>query len=148
MALHPEIQKKAQKSLDDVLRGERLPNFGDFDCAPYLAATVNEIFRWHPVTPFAVYHVSTQDDVYNGYHIPKGSVVVPNAWGMLRDENLFGPDTHKFNPERFVRPDGTINYELSAVDMAFGYGRRACPGRGECLLANLLLYLITASYCS
>ncbi|KAJ6532992.1 cytochrome P450 [Mycena capillaripes] len=142
MALHPEVQKKAQKSLDDVLRGERLPNFADFERTPYLAAVVNEVFRWHPVTPFAVYHVSTQDDSYNNYHIPKGSIIVPNAWAMLRDENLFGPDTHKFIPERFVRPDGTINYDLSAVDMAFGYGRRACPGR---VIARDTVWIMAAS---
>jgi cytochrome P450 len=132
MALHPEVQKKAQRSLDRILCGERLPDFGDFARAPYVAAVVNEVFRWHPVTPFAVYHVSSQDDSYNSYYIPKGSIIIPNAWAMLRDEILFGPDTHKFIPERFMRPDGTINFDISAVDMAFGYGRRACPGRGWC----------------
>ncbi|KAJ7155326.1 cytochrome P450 [Mycena filopes] len=142
MALHPDIQKKAQKSLDDVLRGERLPDFADFDRVPYLAAVVNEVFRWHPVTPFAVYHLSTQDDLYNGFHIPKGSIIVPNAWAMLRDENLFGPDTDKFNPERFVRPDGTINYDISAVEMAFGYGRRACPGR---VIARDTVFIMAAT---
>ncbi|KAJ7124060.1 cytochrome P450 [Mycena crocata] len=142
MALHPEVQMKAQKSLDKVLRGERLPDFGDFEHTPYLAAVVHEVFRWHPVTPFAVYHVSTQDDTYNGYHIPKGSIIIPNAWAMLQDESLFGPDTHKFIPERFVRPDGTINNDISAVDMAFGYGRRACPGR---VIARDTVWMMAAS---
>ncbi|KAK7046845.1 cytochrome P450 [Favolaschia claudopus] len=142
MALHPEVQKKAQQGLDDVLRGERLPDYGDFDRIPYLAAVVNEVFRWHPITPFAVYHVTTQDDSYNGYHIPKGAIIVPNAWAMLHDESLFGPETGKFNPDRFVREDGTINYELSAVDMAFGYGRRACPGR---VIARDTIWMMAAS---
>ena len=25
-------------------------------------------------------HLLTQDDVYKGYRLPKGSVIVPNAW--------------------------------------------------------------------
>ncbi|KAJ7075369.1 cytochrome P450 [Mycena belliarum] len=142
MALHPEVQKKAQSSLDELLRSERLPDFSDFERLPYLAAVVNEVFRWHPVTPFAVYHVSTQDDFYNDYHIPKGSIIVPNAWAMLHDESLFGPDTEKFVPERFVKPDGTISYDISAVDMVFGYGRRACPGR---VIARDTVWMMAAS---
>lgn len=27
-----------------------------------------------------VAHVSTEDDVYNGYFIPKGAILLPNIW--------------------------------------------------------------------
>ena len=134
MATHPEVQKKAQKDLDAVLGGVRLPEFSDFDKLPYISAIVNEVFRWHAVTPFAVYHVSTADDYYNGYFIPKGSVIVPNAWAILRDENIFGHDADKFNPDRFIKPGAKTVPDLSDVDMAFGFGRRACPGRCEAVL--------------
>lgn len=136
MALHPDVQKKAQKALDEVVGDQCLPDFTDFRRLPYLAAVVNEVFRWHPVTPFAVYHVSTEDDTYNGYDIPKGSIIIPNAWAVLRDESIFGPDTDKFIPERFVKADGSTNPDLSDVDVAFGFGRRACPGRCELLLGS------------
>ncbi|KAF8219463.1 cytochrome P450 [Tricholoma matsutake] len=142
MALHPHIQKKAQKALDDVLGGQRLPDFTDFGRLPYLSAIVNEVFRWHPVTPFAVYHVCTQDDVYDGYVIPKGSIMIPNAWAVLQDENIFGADTDKFIPERFMNPDGKINPDLSDVELAFGFGRRACPGK---FMARDTLWIMAAS---
>lgn len=129
MAIYPEVQKKAQKDLDAVLQGQRLPDFSDFEKLPYLAAMVNEVFRWQAVTPFAVYHVSTADDVYEGYLIPKGSIIVPNAWAILRDETIFGPKTDRFMPERFISAEKTTVCDLSEVDMAFGFGRRACPGR-------------------
>lgn len=130
MALHPDVQRKVQSFLDELLGGHRLPDFSDYSKLPYLAAVVNEVFRWHAVTPFAVYHVSTQDDMYEGYFIPKGSIMVPNAWALLRDENIFGPDPDKFIPERFLRPgnEGKMP-DLSDVEAAFGFGRRACPGR-------------------
>jgi cytochrome P450 len=96
MALHPEVQNKAQRSLDAVLEGSRLPDFNDFAELPYLSAVINEVLRWHPVTPFAIYHVSTEDDTYEGYHIPMGAMMIPNAWAILHDEGIFGPDTHRF----------------------------------------------------
>ncbi|KAJ7075371.1 cytochrome P450 [Mycena belliarum] len=102
MALYPDVQTKAQKSLDAVLDGCRLPDFSDFTQLPYLSAVINEVLRWHPVTPFAIYHVSTEDDTYQGYHIPKGAMMIPNTWAILRDETIFGPDTDKFIPERFA----------------------------------------------
>jgi cytochrome P450 len=58
--------------------------------------------------------------------------MIPNAWAVLRDESIFGPDTDKFVPERFMGDD-SVNPDLSALDMAFGFGRRACPGRCEFL---------------
>lgn len=30
--------------------------------------------------PLAIPHMSTEDDVYAGYFIPKGSIIVPNSW--------------------------------------------------------------------
>ena len=135
MALHPDVQKKAQEALDDVVGGQRLPDFTDFGRLPYLAAVVNEVLRWHPVTPFAVYHVCSHDDTYMGYEIPKGSIVIPNAWAVLRDESIFGPDTDKFIPERFMKAEGEVGPDISDVDVAFGFGRRACPGKCEFYLS-------------
>ncbi|KAJ6533014.1 cytochrome P450 [Mycena capillaripes] len=142
MALYPEVQQKAQNSLDAVLEGSRLPDFNDFADLPYLSAVVNEVLRWHPVTPFAIYHVSTEDDTYMGYHIPKGAMMIPNTWAILHDESIFGPDTHRFIPERFVKADGTVKLDLSELDLAFGFGRRACPGR---LMARDTLWIMAAS---
>lgn len=36
--------------------------------------------RWVPVAPIGVPHRTTEDDVYKGYFIPKGSVVIANQW--------------------------------------------------------------------
>lgn len=34
--------------------------------------------------PAAIPHATTEEDVYNGYHIPKGAIVVPNIWLVLQ----------------------------------------------------------------
>lgn len=36
--------------------------------------------RWHVVGPIGIPHLSTEEDVYLGYRIPKESIVIPNIW--------------------------------------------------------------------
>jgi cytochrome P450 len=78
--LFPDVQKKAQEELDSVIGGNRLPTSADKGTLPYIDAIVKETHRWHPVAPMAIPHSSTQDDIINGYRIPKGSLLLPNNW--------------------------------------------------------------------
>ena len=50
MILFPEVQKKAQAELDDIIGSERLPTLSDRQSLPYLEALVKEIHRWHAVS--------------------------------------------------------------------------------------------------
>ncbi|KDR83250.1 hypothetical protein GALMADRAFT_876216 [Galerina marginata CBS 339.88] len=126
MLYFPEVQKRAQEELDRVLEG-RLPEFSDEEELPYISAVVREVSRWKPVTPNSVPHCATEDDIYRGYFIPKGSIIIPNAWAMLHNEDEY-PDPSIFKPERFMK-DGKINPAVrNPAVMAFGFGRRRCPG--------------------
>lgn len=69
---HPEVQTRAQTEIDLVVGRGRLPDFSDKENLPYVSAICREVMRWRPVTPLAVSHASTKDDVYAGYFIPKG----------------------------------------------------------------------------
>lgn len=80
MALYPEVQKMAQDEIDRVIGPGRLPTAADRDRLPYVNAMVREVFRWHPVVPMGIPHMSTADDIYEGYYIPKGSLIMPNIW--------------------------------------------------------------------
>ncbi|KAL0958545.1 hypothetical protein HGRIS_000685 [Hohenbuehelia grisea] len=127
MLCHPEVQVKAQKELDELLQGVRLPDFEDEDSLPYISAIVQEVIRWQPVTPIAIPHFVEVEDVYKGYRIPANSTVVGNAWAMLHDERMY-PDPFTFNPERWLK-DGKINPDIREPTSVFGFGRRICPGR-------------------
>jgi len=76
--------------------------------------------------PLAIPHASTEDDVYEGYFIPKGSIVTANTWAMSRDPRRY-PDPEVFRPERFLTSEGELNDD--DVRFTFGWGRRVCPGR-------------------
>jgi hypothetical protein len=45
VVLHPEVQAKAQKELDNVLGNGRLPDFCDRKSLPYISAVVKEVLR-------------------------------------------------------------------------------------------------------
>ena len=80
MALHPDVQRKAQAELDAVIGPRRLPDFEDQKSLPYIQAIVKECLRWQNVFTLGLPHRLMQDDEYNGYFIPKGSIVLGNIW--------------------------------------------------------------------
>ena len=92
MALYPEVQKKAQAELDNVIGSQRLPDFSDRSTLPYVNALVKELARWHVVAPTGVPHAAVRDDVYNGFLIPKGSLVIPNLWYVCRSSFQSGEE--------------------------------------------------------
>ena len=96
--LHPEVVRLAQQELDEVLYGERLPDFSDKLQLPYISAIVKEVLRWRPPTPLGASFCNIilcvhwvrpasgsprrlmEDDVYKGQLIPAGATVVENTW--------------------------------------------------------------------
>lgn len=119
--LFPEKVRLVQEELDRVVGSDRLPTWEDASKLPYLHAFIREVQRWRPIFPFGVPHSNLQEDVYNGYRIPKDSIVLANHWAMDSDDQVFeNPDD--FMPERWIE-----NEKLPFV--AFGYGKRVCPGQ-------------------
>jgi cytochrome P450 len=51
MTLYPDVQRKAQAEIDQMVGNSRLPNFSDEGVLPYVQAIVKEALRWHPVAP-------------------------------------------------------------------------------------------------
>ncbi|THG92858.1 hypothetical protein EW145_g8562 [Phellinidium pouzarii] len=139
MTLYPDVQRKAQEEIDRVVGIDRLPSFDDRDNLPYVDAIVKEVLRWHPVAPMGLPHVSMEDDIYNGYFIPKGSLIMPNIWEFTHDPKTFH-DPMSFKPERFLGVDGRAP-EMDPHTLSFGFGRRICPGRE---LADSSVYLSIA----
>ncbi|KIJ96361.1 hypothetical protein K443DRAFT_10697 [Laccaria amethystina LaAM-08-1] len=127
---HPEVQVKGQREIDSVVGRERLPDFNDRPFLPYITAIVKEVLRWNPVAPLGLPHMVTQDDEYNGYFIPAGTLVVGNTWAILHNPETF-PEPTRFNPDRFMDTsiDGQQFSPMDPLSSAFGYGRRICPGR-------------------
>ncbi|KPI36426.1 O-methylsterigmatocystin oxido [Cyphellophora attinorum] len=124
LAIHPDAQRKAQAEIDAVVGTSRLPNASDRSNLPYVEAYFKEIVRWESIGALSVPRAATEEDYYEGYWIPKGSTILTHLNGMLHHDGRH-KDPYTFRPERFLGPDA----EGSPFDLAFGHGRRICPGR-------------------
>ena len=123
MVHNPEVMKKAQEELDRVVGKERLPDFSDKDHLPYVNAMVKELLRCNPPLPISVPAKVTQDDVYRGYFIPAGTIMIQNIWAVLHDPNVY-PDPDAFNPDRFLKNGEIDPLVFNPEDRVFGSGRR------------------------
>ncbi|KAJ7071660.1 cytochrome P450 [Mycena amicta] len=125
MLANPAAQRLAQAEIDSVLASTCLPTYEHMESGelPYVAAVVKEVLRWKNVTPAALPRYTSVEDEYRGYRIPANSIVIGNAWAILHDEKTY-PDPHEFKPERWLRPDGTLDQNLPQPASAFGFGRR------------------------
>ena len=165
MTLFPDIQKRAQAEIDIVVGDGRLPSFEDRERLPFVEAIVKEVLRWRPPVPvseflrvtFRLYysvtfnledfaHCATENNIHNGYFIPKGTSILVNTWfvpfkfspsprhwhstdirptrAILHDPNTY-PNPELFDPSRFVSDSGElVTSTPDPYDACFGYGRR------------------------
>ncbi|KAL6241591.1 hypothetical protein RBB50_011614 [Rhinocladiella similis] len=116
MLLFPEVQKLAQKEIDEVVGPSRMPAWEDRAPSPISGA---------------VPHSVTRDDIYNGQKIPHGATVMMNIWTLNHN---FVDHPRDFDPLR--HPPGATSNEMYAINtdstkrphFTFGAGRRVCPG--------------------
>jgi len=127
MTLFPDAQRRAQEEIDRIVGGDRLPDLSDRSQLPYCVALCKELLRWEPVAPIGFPHALRENDTFEGYFIPAKTIVIPNQWAMLRDP-LEYPDPSAFKPERFLPASGE-RMPRDPSKVAFGFGRRACPGK-------------------
>ena len=62
---------------------------------------------------------------------------------ILHDPRLY-PDPEEFKPERFLNKDGTVRDDPT-LSLAFGVGKRICPGRH---FVDAAIFIVTASILS
>ncbi|KAF9265536.1 cytochrome P450 [Marasmius fiardii PR-910] len=157
---HPEILRKTREELDAVVGDDRLPSFEDENSLPYLVAVIKEVMRCRPAIPLAIPHSPSEDVVYKGYFIPKGSVVIGNVYALHMDPIRF-PQPRSFKPERWFVDSGSQKDkretglklhtpmrwgggpDLDRDHYAFGWGRRFCPGNH---IAEASLFISLSRY--
>lgn len=124
MALNPDVQRKAQEEIDRVVGSHRFPVFGDRSSMPYLEALYREVMRWRPALPLSLPHASAAEDVYNGYYIPKGAIVLGNIWWVsacllllvyLHELGILGP-SHTTNQSIQIQIAFTQSVSLILMD--------------------------------
>ncbi|KAK7443766.1 hypothetical protein VKT23_015550 [Stygiomarasmius scandens] len=139
MAMHQDVQKAAQEEIDRVVGKDKIPTIEDVSRLPYTMAVIKETLRWHPPVPLSLPRCTAEDSIFNGYFIPKNTVVLPNLWAISR--SVIKPD--QFNPERFMNEGPALEDSIpDPFEWVFGLGRRICPGQH--LAKNSLIAMITS----
>ncbi|TMW94416.1 hypothetical protein EJD97_010308 [Solanum chilense] len=122
----PEIMKKVQLELGEVIGKGKQVEESNIPKLPYLQFIVKETLRMHPPTPFLIPRKVVEQDVeLCNYIIPKDSLILVNVWAIGRDPT-FWKDPLVFRPERFQNLEVDVrgqDFEL----IPFGAGRRICP---------------------
>jgi cytochrome P450 len=139
MLMHPDVQRKVQQEIDDVIGKDRLPSMDDRSRMPYTDATIQESMRVGSLVKINPPHSCLEDATFKSYTFPKGTTIYANIWAIHHDETLF-PDPHSFRPERFVNAEGKFVKHEAVIP--FAIGKRSCPGEA---LARMEVFLYFTS---
>ncbi|KAM0327966.1 hypothetical protein ACHAQA_005365 [Verticillium albo-atrum] len=103
---------------------------------PYLQAVIREGLRvFPPVTGLMSVTVPRGGDVMHGMSIPEGTQIGWTAFGVLRNQAVFGPDADTFRPERWlVAEEEELKAMTAQWELVFKYGKWQCLGKTVALL--------------
>lgn len=136
----PEVQRRVQQELDEVVDRATLPSHVHRPQLPYLDATINEVLRMSSVASGGVPHAAAHDTYIDNYFIPKGVTVAGHIGFCHKDPNYWD-EPEQFRPERFLNESGKLSIPKEAY-LPFGIGKRSCLGEA---LARMELYVFSAA---
>ncbi|EDW81725.2 uncharacterized protein Dwil_GK12215 [Drosophila willistoni] len=142
LMLYPEVMKRMQEEVDEVVGCGRLPTLEDRKNMPYTEATIREGLRIETLVPSDVPHKALVDTELMGHRIPKDTIVIPSLYAYHTDSRIWS-DPQEFRPERFLDEQGKLCLKLD-VSFPFGAGKRLCAGE---TFARNMLFLMTAAMC-
>ncbi|NXE71549.1 CP2C1 protein, partial [Calcarius ornatus] len=123
LAKHPHIQAKVQEEIDAVVGPGRAPSTEDRLRMPYTNAVIHELQRCHKTRIENFPRMATQDVLFRGYTIPKGTPVIPVLSSVHSDPTQW-ENPKKVDPAHFLDEKG--EFRKREAFMAFSAGQH-CP---------------------
>ncbi|KAA8515818.1 hypothetical protein F0562_018571 [Nyssa sinensis] len=126
LAAHPEWQARARAEVLEICR-DNIPDADMLRRMKTLTMVIQETLRLYPPVAYVV-REALQDINFKGIKIPKGinlQILIPILHQL---PDLWGPDVHRFNPERFAQGI-TGSCKFPQAYMPFGVGTRTCAGQ-------------------
>ncbi|XP_032081691.1 cytochrome P450 2J2-like [Thamnophis elegans] len=136
---HPDIQEKVQREIEDVFGFSGSISYQDWKKLPYTNAVIHEMQRLKSVLLVGVPRESTKDVKLRGYHIPKGTIIIPDLRSVLLDPEQW-ETPEEFNPSHFLDKDG--KFIEREEFLSFGIGLRSCVGEQ---LARIEIFIFLTS---
>ncbi|KAM7261179.1 hypothetical protein ACFE04_026654 [Oxalis oulophora] len=123
IAAYPDWQSRARAEVLDICKGN-VPNADMLSSMKTLTAFIKETLRLYSPAAY-VSRQALENVTIKGLDIPKGMNIQIALPLILKNPDLWGPDVHEFNPERFLRGDS----KMTNAYMPFGVGPRICLGK-------------------
>lgn len=151
LAINPDVQKKLQDEIDDVLKEtDGNPTYEAINGMQYLDAVFNETVRCHTINGFAIDRVCMKalelpPALPGGkpFTLEPGMVISIPAIAIHKDPTLY-EDPEKFNPDRYYGKKVSIN---DVTNLAFGIGPRSCIGNRFAILEiKIVLFSLLAKF--
>ncbi|KAI5117814.1 hypothetical protein M0805_004944 [Coniferiporia weirii] len=136
LALYPEIMLRLRAEVLEKVGPTRKPNYDDIREMKYLRAVINETLRLYPPVPFDVREsinattFSNSDPGGKPWYVPPRTGLSYSVFMMHRRTDLWGPDAHEFDPDRFL--DERLHKYLTPnpfIFLPFNAGPRICLGQ-------------------
>ncbi|RLM97999.1 5-epiaristolochene 1,3-dihydroxylase-like [Panicum miliaceum] len=141
---NPDMMSRAQAEVRAVFMPRMKVVEEGLSELKYLHWIIKETLRLHIPGPLLIPRECRETCKVLGYDVPKGAMVLVNAWAISRDPQCW-EEPEKFKPDRFE--SDTRDFKGNDFEFTpFGAGRRICPGmlfglaNVELALANLLFH--------
>ncbi|KAK2574914.1 hypothetical protein KPH14_002605 [Odynerus spinipes] len=135
LALNPKWIKILQEELDKQTGRTRPPTLEDSSSLPTIEAFLAEVQRYLILAPLGVPHRTMNDVDFNGYRIPKDTLILFDFYSVHNDP-AYWTNPEEFKPERFLDDKGQFCQQTA--NMPFGLGKRRCLGE---ILARSSLFI-------
>ncbi|GAA1329688.1 bifunctional cytochrome P450/NADPH--P450 reductase [Pseudonocardia xinjiangensis] len=133
----PAAMDRARAEADEVLGTSAWPTFEQVQRLRYIRQVLDETLRLWPTAP-AFSRTPYEDTVIGGrYAIPAGTTLTVVIPALQRQESVWGPDAHDFNPDHMAAE--RFSQLPPNVYKPFGTGQRACIGRQFALQEAVLV---------
>ena len=121
---NPQCKRKLVEEIDSNRKAGELSDpvkLAEAEKMEYLQAVILEALRCHPAVGMSLPRVVPADGLQVGDRfLKKGTVVGANPWAVHTLEDVFGPGTAEFRPERWLKEDtGDMRKAVSQIYISY-----------------------------
>ncbi|KAK6074257.1 cytochrome p450 oxidoreductase [Seiridium cupressi] len=132
MTRQPKAWARVRREIQEAQEADgsyrsKVIKYADASKLPYFQACIKEALRIHNPVPMGLPRVVPQGGLTIGNTtLPAGTTVSVNPWVIHHSEEIWGPDVHEFDPDRWLGSDAG---GLDKYWCPFGAGYMSCPGQ-------------------